>query len=115
MTFFVIKNGQNLLHGSRNNSDGLWDYQPNKKKSEKVMNYIITKDKTKLDLASYYHASLFSPSISTFVKAINNRNLLTWPGLTSLNFNELIGTSLATELGHLDQARKISAQQNLQK
>ena len=28
------------------------------------------------------------------------------PGISQLNFNSLIGTSLATELGHLDQERK---------
>ena len=61
---------------------------------------------TKMDLARYCHASLFSPSISTLNKAIKNGNLSTWPGIQDLNFNALIGTSLATELGHLDQERK---------
>ena len=39
-------------------------------------------------------------------KAIRNGNLLSWPGIDKLNLTDLIGTSLATELGHLNQERK---------
>ena len=104
--FFVTKHGKTLFHGKRNASDGLWDYNSENNTPLPSINYIITKNKAKSDLARYYHASLFSPSISTLTKAINNGNLLTWPEITTLNFQELIGTSLATELGHLDQSRK---------
>lgn len=34
-----------------------------------------------------------------------NENFITWPGIESLNFNTLLGTSKASELGHLDQER----------
>ena len=92
----------------RNKHDGLWDFnQPGLATQRKNMNYIFSKNKSQSDLARYYHATLFSPSISTLKKAINNGNLSTFPGITQLNFNALIGTSLATELGHLDQERKI--------
>ena len=34
------------------------------------MHYIITKDKSKTDLARYLHGTVFSPSLTTFIKAI---------------------------------------------
>ena len=49
---------------------------------------------------------LFSPSLSTFTKAIKNGNFITWPGINDLNFKKLLGTTMATEQGHLDQERK---------
>ena len=105
--FYVTKKGKYLFQGRRNNKDKLWDWTKYKTPSPKnSINYIITRDKTKLELAQYYHAALFSPAISTLTKAIKNGNLITWPGIDNLNFKDLIGTSLATELGHLDQERK---------
>ena len=46
------------------------------------MNVIVRKDKTKIDLASYHHASLFSPVYSILEYPINNNHLTSWPGLT---------------------------------
>ena len=69
------------------------------------LNYIITKDKSKTDLARYLHATAFSPSLTTFIKAIKNENFITWTGIDTLNFATLLGTTKATELGHLDQER----------
>ena len=37
-----------------------------------TINYIIRKDKPKTDLALYLFGAAFSPSISTFTKAIRN-------------------------------------------
>ena len=70
------------------------------------MNYTIIRDKTQQDLAQYFHACLFPPSISTLTEAIQQRNLLSQPGIENLNFSKLIGTTIAIELGHLDQVRK---------
>ena len=33
-------------------------------------------------------------------------NFITWPGIESLNFQKLLGTTVASELGHLDQECK---------
>ena len=104
----------------RNKTDGLWNIDLIKSKSvnnptieqnliyqnEQKMNYIITKDRTKTELAQYLHAASFSPSISTLQKAINNGNFTSWPGIHQLNFSKLIKTTIATEKGHLDQERK---------
>ena len=107
--FYVTKNDQLIIKGNRNPSDGLWDFNktinPLQNNTNNV-NYIITKNKTKLDLARYFHASLFSPSISKLQKAIKRGNLITWPGINNLSFNKLIGITIATEMDHLNQERK---------
>ena len=70
------------------------------------MHYIIYRDKSKTELAQFLHSYAFSPSISTFQKSINKGNFITWPGIDGLSFKKIIGSPLATELGHLDQERK---------
>ena len=69
-------------------------------------NYIITKNKTKTELAQYLHATAFSPSISTLQRAIQNGNFVSWPGIHQLNFDKLLKTTIAVEKGHMDQERK---------
>ena len=109
---YVTKNGTLLNIGTRNNFDGLWDIAIDSKTTQphttikNKANYIIKKKKTKHDLASYYHASLFSPTISTLMSAITKGNLLSWPGIDELSFHKLLETTAATELGHLNQERK---------
>ena len=116
MHVYIVKNDKIILQGNRNPTDNLWDINLNKKQHHDrhipptflnhKANYIITKDKSKTELAQYLHATAFSPSISTFVKAIEKGNFVTWPGIAELNFKKLLGTTLATEKGHLDQERK---------
>ena len=109
-----MKDNDLIMHGPRNRTDDLWDIQlPAHQRNivqaspkSSCLNYIITKDKTKTDLARYLHGTAFSPRISTFSKAIRNGNFVTWPGIEDLNFEKLIGTTTASELGHLDQERK---------
>ena len=107
----ILKDNKIILQGHRNFQDGLWDVQipsvppPPPLYQKMDANYIITKDKSKTDLARYLHATAFSPSITTFIKAIKNENFITWPGIDTLNFAKLLGTTKATELGHLDQER----------
>ena len=73
---------------------------------EHKINYIITKDKSKLELAQYLHASIFSPTTSTLQKAILKGNFIGWPGIEDINFEKVIKTTASTELGHLDRERK---------
>ena len=106
----VIKNETIIMNGRRNKTDGLWDVpldrmQGNSKKTNNL-NYIITKDKSKTELAQYLHAALFSPPISTLENAIKNGNLTTFPGIHNLNFKSLLRTTIATEKCHLDQEGK---------
>ena len=66
---------------------------------------VIRKDKTKTELAEYLHKSAFSPSLSTFQRAIRKGHLLTWPGIEDINFEKYISNLIPTAKGHLDQAR----------
>ena len=61
---------------------------------------------TKPDLAMYYHRAAFSPVPTTFITAINNGNLSTWPGLTAELISKHLPKSLATAKGHDKLARK---------
>ena len=70
------------------------------------MSYIVTKDKTKTELAQYLHACAFSPAISTFQEYIKRGKFVTWPGIGNLNFQKLLRNQEATPLGHLDQERR---------
>ena len=38
--------------------------------------------------------------------AIRKVNLITWPGIDQLEFNKILETTIATELGHLNQERE---------
>ena len=78
----ILKNNKIILQGHRNFNDGLWDVQipsvppPPPLYQKMDLNYIITKDKSKTDLARYLHVTVFSPSITTFIKAIKKILLL---------------------------------------
>ena len=78
----IFKNNQLLLCGTRNKVDRLYDVPfPTQK-----MNYAITRDKSKTELAQFLHGCAFSPAISTFQTSINKGNFITWPGISQLNF-----------------------------
>ena len=70
------------------------------------INYIVQKDQSTSDLAKYLHGCAISPVVSTFSKSITKDNFITWPGIDNINFNGSIGTTIATEKGHLDKGRK---------
>ena len=109
--FFLLKNKQIILKGHRNWTDGLWDipFHPHTQSQSTInttshnINYIIQKDQPKFKLASYLHACLFSPFLSTLQKAIQQGNLLTFPNINNINFKNALGPTMATSEGHLDQ------------
>ena len=113
---YVLKQGQLIIHDNQHKSDGLWDVKlPSTNTSYpwhhyhntmRSTYYIITKDKTKNDLAQYLHGATFSPRISIFTKIINNGNIVTWPGIGNSDFYKLLGTRSEIELEHLDQERE---------
>ena len=70
------------------------------------MNVILRKDKTKIDLAAYHHASIFSPVQSTLVYVIKNNYFTSWPGLSQKLITKNLPTVLATAKGHLNQEKK---------
>ena len=107
---YITKQNELLLKGDRNTTDGLWDI-PLKKECKQdstslKLNYIIQKNKTKYELAHYLHACAFSPVILTFQEAIRKGNFVTWPGIGDINFQNVVGTTMATEKGHLKQEKQ---------
>ena len=69
-------------------------------------NYILTLDKSNYELAQYLYGCLYAPSISTLETAIHKRNLISWPGIKTINFKKYVGKNIAHEKGHLDQERQ---------
>ena len=55
----ILKNGEIIL-GHRNLTDGLWDVLFKQKRIHKI-NYIMSRDKNKTELAQYFHGCVFSP------------------------------------------------------
>ena len=54
----------------------------------------------------YFHSCCFSPSLSTWCKAIDAGHFATWPSLTSQLVRQYPPRSIAMYKGHLDQTRK---------
>jgi hypothetical protein len=110
----IIKNGNVIIIGKRNDTNGLWNIplapkaaplQPTNLKSKlqtKPTAYgAITDASTKQDLAAYHHASNFSPKPSSFLRALERGHYESWPGLTASLITKHLPKSLATSKGHL--------------
>ncbi len=104
----VFKHFKFILTGVRNPTDGLWDiplHQPIQQATQR-MNVIIPQNKQLSTMIQYIHATLFSPTKSTLLKAIAAGNLITWSGMTAANIRKHLPDTAATALGHLDQERQ---------
>jgi hypothetical protein len=119
----VIYEGKEILTGSRDYHNGLWSIDMPTPQTTcnsitpTIPNQLPTQDKftcnavttnvtkTVADRVAFYHASLFSPTISTWCKAIDAGHFTTWPELTSKKVRTHLPTSIAMLKGHLDQTR----------
>ena len=63
----IIRNEQQILSGNRNLKDDLWDLSF-KNKDINSINYIISRDKNKTELAQYLHGCALSSVLSIFQK-----------------------------------------------
>ena len=54
----------------------------------------------------FLHASLFSPVKLTWLKAIKNEQLVTWPGINTTDVAKNLTPTIATAKGHLYRKRK---------
>ena len=79
---------------------------PTHDKHKHSCNYILMLDKSKYELAQYFYGCLFAPALTTLQKAIKKGNLLSWPGIQTINFNKLVGKNIAHEKRHLDQEKQ---------
>ena len=84
----IIPTGQSILEGTRSAHDQLWSVQlvppthPLRTPSQHQANATITHPALP-DRISFYHAALFSPVLTTWIKAAQNHNLDSWPELTA--------------------------------
>jgi hypothetical protein len=60
---------------------------------------------TIVNIITFYHASCYSPALSTWCTAIKAGHFTTWPGLTSAPVRKYPPASVAMYQGHLDQVR----------
>ncbi len=115
----IYKNGQIIIVGKRNLTNGLWNIPlAPKEQTPPTMhknppktychaaNGAIQNGKTKQDLSAFLHGSAYSPVPSTFLWAIGRGHFQSWPGLTTDLVKKHLAKSLATSKGHLRMQQK---------
>jgi hypothetical protein len=114
----IFKNGQVIITGERNDTNGLWTVPlapkaplpPTLHQTDPTpchsANGAIQNGVTKQALAAFLHACAFSPLPSTFLRAILRGHFNSWPGLTASLITKHLPKSLATSKGHLRMEQK---------
>jgi hypothetical protein len=108
-----------LLTGTKSDAtNGLWTLDPVRPSttpltlsstpitgSVNAMFHTTLAHDTIVNRIAFYHASLFSPSLSIWCQAIDDGHFPTWPGLTSSAVRKYPPQSVPMHQGHLDQLR----------
>ena len=112
----VIQNGVVSVIGKRDIRTGLWfvDIEDNPAATTLPTQHptyshqanSAYEQSSKKDLINFLHRAAFSPSVSTWTKAIDNNFFSTWPGLTADAVRKFLPKSLNTAKGHLKATRK---------
>ena len=114
----ILKNNNEIIQGARSTTgDGLWNIPlpsptptinnvHNCSLPHPSINVIIRKSTTAKDLALYLHATCFSPTKDTFLKAIKNNHFIGWPGLTATLIQKHLTPTIASIKGHLKQEKQ---------
>ena len=101
------RNSVKITHGTKTivegtrNRNGLWVI-PTK---IPTANFTVH-DATTRSIVKFLHLSLFSPTKSTLLKAVQLNQLLGWPGLTATAIKKYLQLEEPTIMGHMDQQRK---------
>jgi hypothetical protein len=104
----VFRQAELVLVGKRHPATGLWVVPTNDKpinikpqpfSSHSAHNAYQTTSKAKL--IQFLHQCAFSPPASTWIKAINNQQFASWPGLTADAVRKYLPDSTTTAKGHL--------------
>ena len=98
----IHRHNKQILHGIRL-PNGLWSlplYSPQEQANA------LFPEQTQRDLIQWLHAAAFSPSISTFLEAVERNFFVTWPNLTPKVIRRYLKPSVATVKGHLNQQRQ---------
>ena len=110
----VSKNGRRLLTAYKCLTTGLWMLPlraavmppPPPATQQHTLANTVAATSTRANLAQYYHQCLCSPPPSTLLKAINNGQLKTFPGLTADLVRRHLPPSTATAKGHMQRVRQ---------
>ena len=118
----IVKNedalvkGPAYMTGNRNqNTDFLWVTDINEEKNNKTTTEIkLTANsvyalKSILDVITYHHQSIWSPTERTWTQAIDKGHFVKLPGLNRQAVRKYLQPSITTAKGHMSQVR-----QNLQ-
>ena len=106
----IIPSNQPIITATRHYPDKLWSTQippthpPSRIPSSEQALATINQP-TLTDRLTFYHASLFSPTITTWIKAVQNGHLDTWPALTPKQITRYGQLTEATVKGHLHAKR----------
>ena len=95
----IHQHNKQILHGICL-PNGLWSlplYSPQEQANA------LFPEQTQRDLIQWLHAAAFSPSISTFLEAVERNFFVTWPNLTPKVIRRYLKPSVATVKGHLNQ------------
>ena len=93
----IFKKNKLILTGKRNFQDGLWDITLDPPQNiQESMKLIVRRDQTKTKLGEYLHKCAFSPSISTFLKAIRLGFFQSWPSIETINFKKILNNLVPT-------------------
>ena len=104
-TMTITKNDSIILSGNRNHNNGMW-YVPLPQNHPCETANVVTKLHPTSELIKFLHAAAFSPSPSTWIKAIKAGFFSTWPNLTAEHVTKYLPKSIPTAMGHMDQERK---------
>ena len=100
----IKHNNTIILQGSRSpHSQNLWNI-PLSNTPQKALSMVTMPHKA-AEIVQFFHAALFSPSISTLKQALKNNILPNIPGLTMESLTKYPPVSVATHKGHMDQSR----------
>ncbi|KAL7503761.1 hypothetical protein ACHAXN_001695, partial [Cyclotella atomus] len=105
----IYYKGELVLEGKRHPGTGLWIVPTSKTpidtkpptKFETHAAHNAYQQSSKAKLIQFLHQCAFSPPASTWIKAINNNQFASWPGLTADAVRKYLPDSTATAKGHM--------------
>ena len=105
----VYRKAELMLEGKRHPATGLWIVPtssaklppPTLPQFESYAAHNAYQTTSKAKLIQFLHQCAFSPPPSTWIKAINNNQFATWPGLTADAVRKYLPDSTATAKGHM--------------
>jgi hypothetical protein len=109
-TKVIVKfNNKNIIEGPRDTRTGLWRIPmtspPSTPNTTQQCNSAYTTQSIP-ELIKFLHATAFSPTKMTWLKAIKKGFYQSWPGITYEAVNKHFPTSMDMHKGHMDQTRK---------